>query len=165
MWGASTRFWKAAEAAFKATVDLAQAGHQWVYTGLFQLTSANGRWRVHWAPSVIHPDLGAGDRLAVVSETGEPIGEERTLALEGFHGARAERISVHSLLRSRRAEAELEGERAFRLARGYGELLRVMRESLVCAQRGLPSFSASAVMLRNLTTWNGWLLRPTRSCR
>jgi monoamine oxidase len=50
--------------------------------------------------------------------------------VEGFHGARAERISVRSLLRSRRAEAELEGRRSFRLARGYGELLRVMREAL-----------------------------------
>ncbi len=56
-----------AEAAFKATVDLAQAGHQWAYTGLFTLTSAGGRWRVHWTPSVIYPGLGAGGRLAVVT--------------------------------------------------------------------------------------------------
>ena len=47
------------------------------------------------------------------------------------HGALAERISVHSLLRSRRAEAELEGDRSFRLTRGYGELLRVMQEKKV----------------------------------
>jgi len=50
--------------------------------------------------------------------------------VEGFHGALAERISVHSLLRSRKAEAELQGERSFRLTRGYGELLRVMKEAL-----------------------------------
>jgi monoamine oxidase len=50
--------------------------------------------------------------------------------VEGFHGALAERISVHSLLRSRKAEAEVEGGRSFRLTRGYGELLRVMREAL-----------------------------------
>ena len=50
--------------------------------------------------------------------------------VEGFHGALAERISVHSLLRSRKAEEELEGERSFRLTRGYGELLRVMKEAL-----------------------------------
>ena len=50
--------------------------------------------------------------------------------VEGFHGALAERISVHSLLRSRKAEEELQGERSFRLARGYGELLRVMKEAL-----------------------------------
>jgi monoamine oxidase len=50
--------------------------------------------------------------------------------VEGFHGALAERISVHSLLRSRKAEAELEGERSFRLTRGYGELLRAMKDAL-----------------------------------
>jgi len=50
--------------------------------------------------------------------------------VEGFHGALAERIGVHSLLRSRKAEAELQGERSFRLTRGYGELLRVMKDAL-----------------------------------
>jgi len=50
--------------------------------------------------------------------------------VEGFHGATAERISAHSLARGRRAEAELQGERAFRITQGYGELLRAMREAL-----------------------------------
>jgi len=50
--------------------------------------------------------------------------------VEGFHGALAERISIHSLLRSRKAEEELQGERSFRLTRGYGELLRVMKQAL-----------------------------------
>jgi monoamine oxidase len=50
--------------------------------------------------------------------------------VEGFHGATAERISVHSLIRSRNAEAEMQGERAFRLVRGYGELLRILKNAL-----------------------------------
>jgi monoamine oxidase len=50
--------------------------------------------------------------------------------VEGFHGALAERISAHSLVRGRKAEAELQGERAFRLTGGYGELLRVMKAAL-----------------------------------
>jgi cell division protein FtsI/penicillin-binding protein 2 len=54
-------------ATFKATVDLAQAGQQWSYTGRFGLTSASGHWVVDWAPAVIDPSLGAGDRLAVVT--------------------------------------------------------------------------------------------------
>jgi len=54
-------------ATFKATVDLAQAGQQWSYTGRFGLTSKNGQWTVDWAPSVINPRLGPGDRLAVVT--------------------------------------------------------------------------------------------------
>jgi cell division protein FtsI/penicillin-binding protein 2 len=56
-----------AVATFKATVDLAQAGQQWSYTGHFGLTSKNGQWVVDWAPNLINPRLGAGDRLAVVS--------------------------------------------------------------------------------------------------
>ena len=56
-----------AVATFRATVDLAQAGQQWSYTGTFGLTSKNGSWVVDWAPSVINPRLAAGDRLAVVT--------------------------------------------------------------------------------------------------
>jgi cell division protein FtsI/penicillin-binding protein 2 len=56
-----------ATATFTATVDLAQPGLQWNYTGRFTLTSNGGRWLVHWAPSVINPGLAAGDRLAVVT--------------------------------------------------------------------------------------------------
>ena len=56
-----------AVATYKATVNLAQAGQQWSYTGRFGLTVKNGQWIVDWAPSVIHPRLGAGDRLAVVT--------------------------------------------------------------------------------------------------
>ena len=56
-----------AVATFKATVDLAQAGQQWSYTGRFGLSVKNGQWVIDWAPSVIYPSLGAGDRLAVVT--------------------------------------------------------------------------------------------------
>ncbi len=56
-----------AVATFRATVDLAEAGQQWSYTGKFGLTLANGRWVIDWAPSVINPRLAAGDRLAVVT--------------------------------------------------------------------------------------------------
>ena len=56
-----------AVATFKATVDLAQAGQQWSYTGQFGLSLKNGQWVIDWAPSVINPRLGAGDRLAVVT--------------------------------------------------------------------------------------------------
>jgi cell division protein FtsI/penicillin-binding protein 2 len=56
-----------AVASFKATVDLALGGHQWTYTGRFSLTAKNGQWLVEWAPSVINPSLGPGDRLAVLT--------------------------------------------------------------------------------------------------
>ncbi len=50
--------------------------------------------------------------------------------IEGFHGALAERISVHSLVRSRKAEKEVEGHRSFRLLRGYESLLQVLKDAL-----------------------------------
>jgi hypothetical protein len=57
----------AAVAEYQATVDLAQSGQQWTYTGRFLLTSVGGRWLIHWTPSVINPSLAAGDRLALVT--------------------------------------------------------------------------------------------------
>jgi len=68
-----TQHGNTAVATFKATVDLAQAGQQWSagqhwsYIGRFSLTSRNGQWLVNWAPSVINPGLGPGDRLAVLT--------------------------------------------------------------------------------------------------
>jgi monoamine oxidase len=50
--------------------------------------------------------------------------------IEGFHGALAERISVHSLVRSRKAEKEVEGGRSFRFSQGYEALLRVLTDAL-----------------------------------
>jgi cell division protein FtsI/penicillin-binding protein 2 len=56
-----------ADASFTATVDLAQQGRVWTYDGDFGLRRVNGDWKVVWAPSVINPQLGAGERLAVVT--------------------------------------------------------------------------------------------------
>ena len=62
-----TQHGNTAVATFKATVDLAQAGQQWTYTGRFSLAVRNGQWLIDWAPSVVNPSLGPGDRLAVVT--------------------------------------------------------------------------------------------------
>jgi cell division protein FtsI/penicillin-binding protein 2 len=56
-----------AVATFRASVDLAEGGHQWTYTGRFGLTEKNGQWLIDWAPNVINPSLGPGDRLAVLT--------------------------------------------------------------------------------------------------
>jgi len=56
-----------ATATFKATVDLAEGGQQWTYIGKFSLAVKNGQWLVDWAPTVIDPELGPGDRLAVLT--------------------------------------------------------------------------------------------------
>jgi cell division protein FtsI/penicillin-binding protein 2 len=65
--GTLTQHGDTATATFKATVDLAQAGKQWTYTGKFGLTARGGHWVVNWAPAVVNPSLGAGQRLAVVT--------------------------------------------------------------------------------------------------
>jgi len=68
--GRVTQTGQTAQASFQATVDLGEGGHQWTYRGHFALQSANGGWKVRWAPSVVAPDLGTGDRLAVVTTYG-----------------------------------------------------------------------------------------------
>ena len=50
--------------------------------------------------------------------------------VEGFHGALAERISVHSLVRGRKAEKKVEGSRSFCLVQGYESLLHVLEDGL-----------------------------------
>ena len=55
------------QATFTATVDLAQEGRAWTYHGKFGLVKSGSGWRVAWAPSVIEPHLGPGDRLAVMT--------------------------------------------------------------------------------------------------
>jgi hypothetical protein len=56
-----------ADATFTATVDLAQQGRVWTYDGHFGLRRVGGDWKVEWAPSVVNPSLGPGERLAVVT--------------------------------------------------------------------------------------------------
>lgn len=57
-----------AEASFMATVDLAQQSRVWTYGGQFGLHRVDGSWKVDWAPGVVNPSLGPGDRLAVVTQ-------------------------------------------------------------------------------------------------
>jgi cell division protein FtsI/penicillin-binding protein 2 len=56
-----------AVAHFSASVNLGEGGHQWTYSGQFALRKLGSDWKVQWAPSVINPSLGAGERLAVMT--------------------------------------------------------------------------------------------------
>jgi cell division protein FtsI/penicillin-binding protein 2 len=62
-----TQHGNTAVATYRATVDLAEGGHQWTYTGRLGLTLKGGQWLIDWAPDVINPSLGPGDRLAVLT--------------------------------------------------------------------------------------------------
>jgi cell division protein FtsI/penicillin-binding protein 2 len=62
-----TQHGNTAVATYRATVNLAEGGHQWAYTGRLELTMKDGQWLIDWAPNVINPSLGPGDRLAVLT--------------------------------------------------------------------------------------------------
>lgn len=50
---------------FRAYVDLGENGPPWRYQGHMRLHRTSGTWRIVWSPTVIHPSLRAGQRLAV----------------------------------------------------------------------------------------------------
>jgi monoamine oxidase len=57
--------------------------------------------------------------------------EERALAyVTGFNAADPDRVGVHWLVQGMRAEEKIEGDRAFRSANGYEDLLQIFREEL-----------------------------------
>lgn len=60
-----------ATAEFDVTADLGIGDPMWNYTGQMSLEDSPEGWQVSWSPSVIHPDLGEGERLAVSYEIGD----------------------------------------------------------------------------------------------
>jgi cell division protein FtsI/penicillin-binding protein 2 len=63
-----TQHGSTAEASYTASVDLAEEGRVWTYRGQFGLNQSGGTWKVQWAPSVVYPALGQGQRLAVLTQ-------------------------------------------------------------------------------------------------
>lgn len=53
--------------------------------------------------------------------------------ISGFHAADPALVSVHSLVRSSRAEQKIEGDRAFRIPQGYEFLVNLYRQDLAAA--------------------------------
>ncbi|MGH3388040.1 MAG: penicillin-binding transpeptidase domain-containing protein [Actinomadura sp.] len=58
-----------ADARFSVKVDLGENGQPWEYMGQMHLRRMNGDWKIIWNPSIIHPKLRDGERLAIVTET------------------------------------------------------------------------------------------------
>ncbi|WP_329251763.1 penicillin-binding transpeptidase domain-containing protein [Actinoallomurus sp. NBC_01490] len=58
-----------ATAQFEVRIDLGDNGKPWDYGSQMHLHRSGGQWKVVWSPSIIHPKLGKGERLAVVTET------------------------------------------------------------------------------------------------
>ncbi|WP_308169903.1 penicillin-binding transpeptidase domain-containing protein [Acrocarpospora catenulata] len=57
-----------AKAAFQAEVDLGENTPLWTYDSVLPLHLVEGRWKVRWSPTVMHPDLHEGQRLAVKAD-------------------------------------------------------------------------------------------------
>jgi cell division protein FtsI/penicillin-binding protein 2 len=57
-----------AVAHFDAAIDLGRGGRPWKYRGNLNLRKGSSGWLIVWSPSVIVPGLGAGDRLAVLTQ-------------------------------------------------------------------------------------------------
>jgi cell division protein FtsI/penicillin-binding protein 2 len=66
--GSLVQHGQTAQASFKASVSMAGQDNVWTYRGTFGLRRAGDGWKVIWAPSVINPSLGPGERLATVTE-------------------------------------------------------------------------------------------------
>jgi cell division protein FtsI/penicillin-binding protein 2 len=65
--GRITQHHDQAEAHFYASIDLGRSGAPWNYEGQFALRMVHSSWQISWRPSVIHPSLRPGFRLAVVT--------------------------------------------------------------------------------------------------
>lgn len=55
-------------AHFSVKVDLGENGEPWSYRGLMRLRKMNGKWKIMWDPSIIHPTLRPGERLVIETE-------------------------------------------------------------------------------------------------
>ncbi|SDK28574.1 Cell division protein FtsI/penicillin-binding protein 2 [Nonomuraea maritima] len=94
------------KADFEAEVDLGENNPLWQYEGVLPLHLVNGAWKVHWSPSVLHPQLKEGQRFAVDTEpkprqpvldrAGDPLQTDQVLYVAGVHpatlGDRAEEV-------------------------------------------------------------------------
>jgi len=60
-----------ATAAFTATWQLGSQ-RQWRYQGEFGLVRTEEAWAVRWSPSVLHPELGAQQTIALREEVSDP---------------------------------------------------------------------------------------------
>ncbi|SFO92190.1 penicillin-binding transpeptidase domain-containing protein [Amycolatopsis rubida] len=90
-----------ATAAYTITWNLGP-GHTWTYTGSLGLVQAQGTWRVHWAPTVLHPKLEAGQRLAIASSDVPAVVDRdgKPLVVSGGGGLKLADEKAFPLLRS-----------------------------------------------------------------
>ncbi|MGW7538719.1 penicillin-binding transpeptidase domain-containing protein [Amycolatopsis sp. NPDC054798] len=77
-------------------------GRIWTYSGTLGLVQAQGAWRVHWAPTVLHPKLEAGQRLALASSDVPAVVDRdgKPLVVSGSGGLKLADDKAFPLLRN-----------------------------------------------------------------
>src|SRR5581483_2447270 len=75
------------------------------------------------------PDLSFQEFLNRMEAPSE-VKQQALQFVEGFHAADPARISVHSLIKSNRAEEQIDGDRQFRFERGYQPLVELLASGL-----------------------------------
>ncbi len=85
-----------------------------------------------------HPDESFLDFLArcFPGDDHSEAKEWATRYVTGFNAANAEDVSVHWLVHNRKAEEQLEGDRAFRIAGGYQKLVDLFAQGLASTGAG-----------------------------
>ncbi|MFD1542087.1 penicillin-binding transpeptidase domain-containing protein [Nonomuraea guangzhouensis] len=72
------------QADFRAEVDLGENNPLWVYDSMLPLRLVGGQWKVHWSPSVLHPQLKEGQRFAVSTKAmpRQPVEDRNSTPLQ-----------------------------------------------------------------------------------
>ncbi|WP_086847454.1 penicillin-binding transpeptidase domain-containing protein [Amycolatopsis kentuckyensis] len=79
-------------------------GQVWTYDVPFELVQSSGKWLVHWAPSLVHPKLEAGQRLVISTAAQDTVAvadrDGKPLVISGSGGPRMVDGNPAPLLRS-----------------------------------------------------------------
>lgn len=94
---------ESASAEFEVNADLGIGDPMWTYTGEMPLEWGSDGWQIVWSPSVLHPELGEGDRLAVSYEFQE---RGQILDREGEPLVSADSVTAFGVLPSQMEDKE-----------------------------------------------------------
>src|SRR5207302_1358329 len=111
-------------------------------------------------------DAGRADDLDLVAELLQPL--RQAVDVNGLHGPALRAVVVedqHSKNRQKVRRTFQSCGSSSRCVRRRKRPTFVSRGSLNPTQSCGPPFSASAIMVRNFTSWKMWPSLPTRSCR
>ena len=92
-----------ATARFEVNADLGIGDPMWTYTGEMPLEWGPDGWQIVWSPSVLHPELSEGERLAVSYESQE---RGQILDREGEPLVSADSVTAFGVLPSQMEDKE-----------------------------------------------------------